>query len=162
MRWSRSWPKPARMRRTITGGSYFARVICTPTLPGMTSSFSTRTVTLENLRMRQHHRGDALGERFHQMNMTLRDDVANALGDQVVGEHLVQPLRRAGRPRHAGIDGKAHLLRRILLAVERADAHRQHEVMHEDAVGRGVGFFRIGHGCDEHRARGNMSGLRHR
>ncbi len=58
----------------------------------------------------------------------------------------MQPLRRARRPRHAGIDIEAHLLRRVLLAVERADAHRQHEIMHEDEVGRGVGFFKIGHG----------------
>src|SRR5437764_1292593 len=80
------------------------------------------------------------------MDMAFGNDRADAVGDQIVGVDFRQPLRHVRRAPNAGIDIEAHLLRPVVLLVERTDARRQHEIMHKDAVGRGVGMFRLSHG----------------
>src|SRR3954471_1411131 len=142
----RSWRKRALMQRTITGADGGCRV-----KPGNDASTGAcdlhADAAAENdlelfdahrhaqdLRMRKHHRGDAFGQRLDEMGMALRHDPTNPIGNQVIGENLVQPLRRAVRPRDTRVYREAHLLRLLVLAVERADAYRQHKVMHENAV----------------------------
>ena len=93
--------------------------------------------------MRQHHCGNALGQHLDQRDVILRDDHANRVGDDVVGEHVAHVFGRMARAQHAGIDAEPHLLRLRALARVGADAHRQHEIVHEHTI-RPLVLARIG------------------
>ena len=79
-------PRPHRSR---------VRSIATPTMPEPVSSFSTRTVTRDHARMRQQQRRDPLRQRLDQRHVPGIDQQPDAVGDEVVGEHVAHVLRRA-------------------------------------------------------------------
>ena len=108
-------------------------VSSTPTPPGPISSFSTFTVTRPARGSPQHLAGDPLGQRLHEVDVLLRHDARDRVGDEVIGIDLPHAVRLAARPAHVDGHVEAHFLRRGALVAVGADPDRQHEIAHKDA-----------------------------
>src|SRR5262249_21396125 len=88
--------------------------------------------------LRQDDRGDPLRQRLYQRDVLLRDDHADAVEDHVVGEHVADILGHLRRTQDGDVDVEADLLNLLALVLVGPDAGRQHEIAHQDAIGRGL------------------------
>src|SRR5262249_5203947 len=92
----------------------------------------------DNERMVQHRGGDPLGERFKERDVLLRDDNPDAIGDDVIREHVSNIFHRMCPATHLDVDIETNILGLLAFAGVSADASGYHEIADEDVVGRGV------------------------
>ena len=85
-------------------------------------------------RVLKHMRRHLLGKRLAELDMAARDDGADAVHDDVVGEDVAHVLRVLGDAQHISGNVEAHLLRMAVLETVGADLHGQHEIPDEDLV----------------------------
>ena len=85
--------------------------------------------------MAQHRGGDALGQRFHQIDVAGGDQLAHRAGDEVIGQRVLDRARLGGwRPdRHRDADPNG--LRRVPLMRKDPDAGGKNKVADEDEIG---------------------------
>src|ERR1700722_6788712 len=83
-------------------------------------------------RMLQHERRHAFGESFHERDVLVRDDHADAVRDDIVGQHVAHLFWDVIQSLDIDVDVEAHALRIFLFPGVSADADWQDEIADKD------------------------------